>query len=317
DANRMTKKAKWVLPALLMAALLCGGCVAGKAARTALAGVGAADDKAGLTASVQIRYLARGPGGGDCIAYLNSADARLEQLYEHLQKGAPARNLPARPYSPEARSDIQILVQGSSGAVLFYYESAANIVSYRAEGVDKAGNTLLEYECFTPGEGFYELMQSLEQQSSPQDAGDTAFCTMEELKAQLDKGRLDVADAQVVQMQPAAADFVPQGASCRIYDSVMDAAVPADKLALCALYADAQGQSAGYRVLGVYANDTYTIVQLDALLEDDEQQEPVENGLCSVMIDRDAIDLQRWIVFIDTDNIVKGVVVPGEWGLTD
>lgn len=316
------KALKAALPLLILAVLACG-CTAGRSVRAALAQAGAVDSKAGLVASVQIRYLARSEGTNYCITQLDSGDERIQQLYECLQKGMPAGDLPERPYSPEARSDIQILVQGQNGTVVLYYESAADIVSYRNEGVDKDGGTRVEYECFTPGSGFQELLQSMEQESSLQDAASaTAFCTMDELKAQLDKGKLDVSTSQEIETQEPPADFSPEGTCCRIYDSTMNSSIPADKLIFCALYADAEGQSAKYSVLGVYVNDTYTIVQLDIPHEDggeknENEEEPAQDGPCSVMIDRSAVDLNHWIVYMDTDNIVKGIVIPGEWGLTE
>lgn len=337
---RTVQMKKWVISAALVAALLvCAGCAAGKAARTALKETGVVDAAGVFCGNVQIRYQ---EDSGVRVAQLEEAQA--QSLYERLLACSKVKNFPDS-FSPEARADVIITASGEGGEVVLYYCTQADILSYRMEKNDRKGNTVVTYESVCPGEDFGALLDELKAHSEPEaTAFVPALHSMEEIKAQLNKAKLDVTTSQAVETQACPEGLAIEGTNCRIYSHDGLEAVPKEQLLLTALYASGTGAQSPYHILGVYTNDTYTLVQLavvtasDLGLEndhpdedgdatpdpaatpapEDEEEKEIEaaaSGPCAVLISKDAIDLNHWVIYLDTENVVKAIVIPSEWGL--
>lgn len=325
---RKSMKKYWILAILPLAFALCA-CSASATLKKTLNAIGTTGEEGQPSARAEVYFPALGHGENRYVLRMDDANPLLAELMAALGRAGRCRQMPSAPYAPQASSDVHIIIEGQDGSAYLYYDTAANLLSLRQEKTDRDGNTQLEYAFLTPGEDFAALTQQIMAQSSLEfDDTATQMQSLDELKALLDRSYLDVTQAREITCTQAPEDFMPQAMDCRALANMHDAAIPQGQVVFCALYADPAGQPAQYDILGVYANDRYTLVRLVSLLAD--ESEMAESGTTDenateagddihglVMCDSGEIDFSKWVVFVDTDNVVKGVVVPGEWGLAN
>jgi len=317
---------------IILILLLCTGCGAGKATRSALKNIGALDDQGAFTGAVRIDYYAQQPSAVQLDA------AQAAQIYEALQqcKGGKA----AEAFSPEASAEAAVTFTGTEGETVLYYCPGQQLLVCRYETAARDDSIAVQYELLTSGEAFISLLQQFKAAGIPTETQyESQLHSLDELKDQLDKSQLNVEAARQIQTEDCPADIAIEGNICRVYDHAALQQVGEEQLLITALCANEVGGQGKYQILGVYSNEKYTLVHIAAELaaetDRDEQpeepdaaqddgEEPDENkqdaqteqtGPCAVIAAKADINLDNWVVFIDTDHTVRAIVVPAEWGL--
>lgn len=286
-----------MLLALLLA--LCTGCASARPLSDALAQAPAA---------AQVRFLKESKGSN----YLSTpvSGAALDALLNAL-RDCPEAKAPKDAFAPQLDSDEQIVL-GDGGPQL-YVCAGRNLVVWLETRTSKAG-TLLQAHYYGESAQLSAQMTELRKSAAlQQDETVQPFRSQEELKASIDTDDL-AQDSNELDFD-FYADALPdyKGTSCRAYDSASYAAVPADSALITAYGKSKTGDQVALPITGLEANPYYTKVLVsqpdDALDSVQPTDAPLSNA---ILVKRSALDMNKWIVFVDDSGNILDVIVPGD-----
>lgn len=262
---------------------------------------------------VELRFLDESKGSNYKYTDI-SADAELvQELCGCLDSCKPAQKPQENPFSPELRSDCEIVFTGGGDqSASFYFMSQGNLLIYPDRKTGKNGDTLT-YRYYTPDQKLGELISSQRQLARlKQENAVTPFRNMEELKSSIDPDELSEEGAELDFEFFSGAAPANSGTACRIYTTAEFPAVPADSYLITAYGKTKSGQQEKLSIDGMEANTNYTkiiVSEPDAALESVDTGEEAPEAFAAV-VKKDAIDPKKWIVFVDDANNILDVILP-------
>jgi hypothetical protein len=270
-----------------------------------------AKDASGL--KIELRFLKESKGSNYKFVDISGNADLTGELFAGLSESKAADKPQDKHFSPELRSDCEILLANKNGeTVSFFYIIQGNLLVYPVRSKDKDGETL-EYRYFTPGEKLASLVQGQEQYASlMQENAAKPFMNMEELKSSIDPGELAEEGTEID--FEFFADKTPDnaGTACRIYTNAEFGAVPPGSYLITAYGKTNTGGQEKLSIQGMEANSNYTKI---LVAEPDEALDSVDTGNAlpdsyAITVKEDAIDPAKWIVFVDAGNNVIDVILP-------
>lgn len=268
-------------------------------------------DKPASGMSVQIRFLQESKGSNFKSADVSSNLSFLGQLLGLMQASRPAK-APDGQYTPELRSDCEIVFTDSKGnAFSVYYAAKDNYLIYPERKADKSGETI-EYLYFTPDTKLASLIDGQKQNAALQQSDEVKpFRSMEELKSSIDPDELAEAGTDID--FEFFTDATPEntGTACRVYTSGEFPAIPQDSYLITAYGKAKNGQQEKLSVTAISANSNYTKITVEP---PDDTADSVDSGdtppSYAVTVKKDAVDPGKWIVFVDDSGNILDVILP-------
>ncbi len=290
--------------------LLFTGC-SGQTTTEVLAGQGFEAGKSdGWT--VEIRYLKESQGANYLHATVTEAEA-VQALYQAVTGGEPAKQPDTKQFSPEYMSDCEmVFTNGDNKTYSFYYAQQNNLLIFPSLTQEKKGD-VLRYLYFTPAEDLKTLLDAYEQTATMmEETAVEPFRNMEELKASIDSEELAEEGTELDFEYFDGTLPANSGTACQMYTSKDDSAVPVDSYLITAYNKDSAGKQVKLSIVGLEANTNYTkffVSPPDEALDSVDAGQDAPNS-SAVTVKRDAVDPDKWIVFLDGDGKIYDVILP-------
>lgn len=262
---------------------------------------------------VELRFLKESKGSNYKFIEMSGKTDFLNELLSSMAACKACEKPKDSQFSPELRSDCELYFTGSTGGALsFYYISQNNLLVYPDLKKDKNGDTL-QYLYFTVDAKLAGLIQGQQQNAKlKQENVVKTFRNMEELKSSIDPDELAEEGTELGFEFYTQATPANTGTACCIYTSTQFSALPPDSFIITAYGKTKTGMQQKLNILGMEANSYYTKV---LVAEPDDALDSVDTGQAvpesyAATVKKNAIDRNKWIVFVDADNTILDVIVP-------
>ncbi len=293
--------------------ILLTGCGAAPSTAELLIQCGADTGSLG-NATVELRYLKQSKGANYQFVNVTSDKELLQKLVQAIKDCKPAQPPEAAQYSPELLADCVIsVVDGSNVEHLFYFVAQGNLLIYPQLSKGKDRDTLC-YQYYADDGSLAALIDGQRQNATlKQDNTVKPFRSLEELKASIDA--YELAEAGNELSFEFYTDPTPPNtgtASCA-YTFKGYAPLPNDSILITTFGKTKMGEQLKLSVVGMEANSSYTKIIVQ---EPDEALDSVDTGggvspeSNAILFQKSAIDLKKWIVFVDEDGIILDVIIP-------
>lgn len=297
----------------IVSMMLLTGCGAAPST-TELLRLCGADDGSLSNATVELRYLKQSKGANYQFVNVTNDKELLQKLVQAIKDCKPAQPPEAAQYSPELLADFAIsVVDGSNVEHLFYFVAQGNLLIYPQLNKGKDRDTLC-YQYYTDDGSLAALIDGQRQNTTiKQDITVKPFRSLEELKASIDA--YELAESGNELSFEFYTDPTPPNtgtASCA-YTFKVYAPLPNDSILITTFGKTKTGEQLKLSVVGMEANSSYTKIILQ---EPDEALDSVDTGggvspeSNAILIQKSAIDLKKWIVFVDEDGNILDVIIP-------
>jgi hypothetical protein len=272
----------------------------------------------GLTAQTaaeckaELRFLQESKGDNYLYIDISGNKGAMDSITQSLLNAASAKKPEDKQFSPEQRSDCEIVLTAKDGkSLLLYYSTEKNLLIYQQRKPTKQGDEIT-YQYLTADNTLAGLISVQKQNAKLKLSTEVKpFRNMEELKSSIDPNELAESGTELdfEFYDNATPDF--KGTSCRIYDSAAFSSVPQDSLLITAYGKSKTGEQVKLSITGIDTNSNYTIVSVsepDAALDSvDTTNTPVDNA---ATVKKSAIDPGKWIVFLNENNVILDVILP-------
>ena len=238
----------------------------------------------------------------------------LEQLSQAICACKPSEPPSAAQFSPELMADCEILITAEDGLThSFYYVEQSKHLIYTqiTKGKDRDS---LRYLYYSDGGALGDLIKAQRQNASlKQDNTVKPFRSMEELIASIDADEL--AEQGTELGFEFYTDAVPpdSGTACNAYTFKTYPPLPNDRILITVYGKSKTGEQQKLSVIGMEANSTYTKIIVQ---EPDEALDSVDTDgdnspeSYAILFQKSAIDLKKWLVFVDGDGNILDVIIP-------
>lgn len=293
-------------------ALLAGGCSSGVTAGDLLNQKSIAAQPTGI--KTEIRFLKESKGSNYMYVELSGDDATIGLLIQGISRCAPAEPPATQQLSPELISDCQIAFIDPEGTESsFYYVFQDHLLIYPEIKKNKDRETL-RYLFYSDDGTLASLLQGqMEHARLKQQNNVKPFRSMEELKASIDPEELSE-EGKELNFEFYAETTPPNtGTACSAYTFKAFSSLPNDSILVTTYGKTKTGEQMKLSVVGLEANSYYTRIIVQ---EPDEALDSVDTGdgdspeSHAILIQKSAIDLKNWIVFVDTDGNILDVIIP-------
>jgi hypothetical protein len=263
--------------------------------------------------TVELRYLADSKGSNYKYVDLNGNSELLKHILRCLSSGKTASKPQDEKFSPELKSDFEIVFSDTSGkSYSFFYMSQRNLLIYPKREGKKGGETL-RYFYYSPDKELISLIQGQIQYAKMKESNSVKpFRNMEELKASIDPDEL--AEEGTELSFEFFTDTTPEntGTACHIYTNAECDAVAKDCYLVTAYSKSKGGKQEKLSIVGMEVNSNYTkiiLTQADDALDSVETGESAPESFAA-SIQKEEVDPAKWIVFVDGDNNIIDVILP-------
>ncbi len=297
----------------MVALMLLSGCDTAPSSEDLMRQCGAADGSLD-TATVELRYLKQSKGANYRFVNATGDKPLLEKLEQAIKACKPAEPPKVAQYSPELLADFLIsIVNESDEEHLLYYVEQDRLLIYPMLTKGKDRDTL-RYQYYADIGTLAELLKGQSQNAMlKQDDITKPFRNLEELKASIDADELaEEGDELSFEFYTDPTPPNAGTASCA-YTFKAYAPLPNDSILITTFGKTKTGEQLKLSVVGMEANSTYTKIIVQ---EPDEALDSVDTGdgdspeSYAILFQKSAIDLNKWIVFVDEDGNILDVIIP-------
>jgi hypothetical protein len=269
------------------------------------------NENAGL--KIELRFLKESKGANYKAVDESSNAAFISALFDGLNTCQPADKPKDAQFSPENRSDCEILIANGKGEkASLYYILEMNMLIYPDRTNSKDGQTLL-YRYYTASDMLTGILRDQQQNARlTQEDSIKPWRNPAELKSSIDPAELAEVGTDI------DFEFVTEslpdntGTACRIYTNAESSAVPQDSYLVIAYGKSQSGEQEKLSIQGMEANANYTkvIVALpDAALDSLDTGKAMPDSYAAI-VKKVSVDPEKWIVFVDGDDNIIDVILP-------
>lgn len=262
---------------------------------------------------IELRFLKESKGSNYKFADITGNGDLIGALLDGLSKSTAAQKPQDKQFSPELRSDCEIIFTNGKGeTVSFFYVIQGNLLICPVRTKNKDAETL-EYLYFTPGDALGSLIQGQQQSAKlMQDNTPQLSRNLEELKSSVDPDELAEEGAELD--FEFYTDETPDnaGTACRVYSSAEFTAVPQDSYLIAVYGKTKTGEQEKLSIQGMEANSNYTkilVAEPDASLDSVDTGDALPDAY-AILVKKETIDKNKWIVFVDADNNIFDIILP-------